>query len=50
MTYIADGFHAALATYRNGTIKRRAARYSVDYLKRQGWSGIDLRDLPIRHT
>lgn len=50
MNYIADGFHAALATYRNGTIKRRAARYSVDYLKQQGWSGISLRDLPIRHT
>ncbi|MFC7342050.1 radical SAM protein [Saccharopolyspora griseoalba] len=50
MTYIADGFHAAMATYRNGTIKRRAARYSVDFLNRQGWSGITLRDLPIRHT
>lgn len=49
MTYIAEGFHAALATYRNGTIKRRAARYSVAYLRRQG-ENVTLRDLPIRHT
>lgn len=50
MDYIADGFHACLASYTNGTIKRRAARYSVDYLLRHGWNGITLRDLPIRHT
>lgn len=50
LAYIADGFHAALATYAHGTIKRRAARYSVDYLHRQGWHGLRLRDLPIRHT
>lgn len=49
MTYVADGFHACLATYRHGTIKRRAARYSVDYLHRQG-DEMTLRDLPIRHT
>lgn len=48
--YISDGFHAALASYRNGTIKRRAARYSVDYLHRQGHADVTLRDLPIRHT
>lgn len=48
--YIADGFHAALASYRNGTIKRRAARYSVDYLHRHGQQNVSLRDLPIRHT
>lgn len=48
--YISDGFHAALASYRNGTIKRRAARYSADYLHRQGHADVALRDLPIRHT
>lgn len=48
--YVADGFHACLATYNHGTIKRRAARYSVDYLQRQGFNDITLRDLPIRHT
>ena len=50
MAYIADGFHACLQTYNHGTIKRRAARYSVNYLQRQGWHGLTLRDLPIRHT
>ncbi|MCI2421549.1 hypothetical protein MOQ72_29350 [Saccharopolyspora sp. K220] len=50
MTYIADAFHAALASYRNGTIKRRAARLSVGYLHRDGWTELTLRDLPIRHT
>ncbi|MBA8825295.1 hypothetical protein FHX42_002646 [Saccharopolyspora lacisalsi] len=49
MSYIADGFHAAPASYGNGTIKRRAARYSIDYLRRQGHD-VTLRDLPIRHT
>ncbi|MDP9643707.1 hypothetical protein J2S53_003652 [Actinopolyspora lacussalsi] len=49
MRYIADGFHAALSSYDNGTIKRRAARYSVDYLRRCGRE-TGLRDLPIRHT
>lgn len=48
--YITDGFHAALSSYRSGTIKRRAARYSVDYLDRQGQAHVTLRDLPIRHT
>lgn len=50
LAYIADGFHACLASYGNGTIKRRAARYSVQYLRRHGWDRITLRDLPIRHT
>lgn len=50
MSYVADGFHACLATYRHGTIKRRAARYSVNYLHRQGYREVTLRDLPIRHT
>lgn len=50
MDYIAEGFHACLNTYQHGTIKRRAARYSVDYLQRHGWSELTLRDLPIRHT
>lgn len=50
LTYIADGFHAALATYRHGTIKRRAARLTLDYLQRQDWRDLTLRDLPIRHT
>lgn len=50
MVYIADGFHACLQTYNHGTIKRRAARYSLEYLQRQGWDGLTLRDLPIRHT
>lgn len=50
MAYIADGFEACLNTYNHGTIKRRAARYTVDYLRRQDWKGITLRDLPIRHT
>lgn len=50
MDYIADGFHACLQSYNNGTIKRRAARYSVDYLHRQGYPETTLRDLPIRHT
>jgi hypothetical protein len=49
-TYIADGFAACLATYAHGTIKRRAARYSVDYLHRLGQDWVTLRDLPIRHT
>lgn len=49
-TYIADGFHAALRSYQNGTIKRRAARSSVDYLAREGERKVTLRDLPIRHT
>ncbi|WP_129287544.1 radical SAM protein [Streptomyces sp. GZWMJZ-114] len=48
--YIADGFTGCLATYRHGTIKRRAARASVDYLRRQGQPNLTLRDLPIRHT
>ncbi|MFF2226954.1 hypothetical protein ACFVV7_26975 [Streptomyces globisporus] len=48
--YIADGFTACLATYAHGTIKRRAARGSVDYLHRHGHNGVTLRDLPIRHT
>ncbi|WP_345368332.1 radical SAM protein [Saccharopolyspora cebuensis] len=50
MAYVADGFHACLASYRHGTIKRRAARYSIDYLRRHGWPSLTLRDLPIRHT
>ena len=49
MPYIVDGFHAALATYRHGTIKRRAARKSLEYLRARGWE-LSLRDLPIRHT
>ncbi len=49
MRYISDGFHAALSSYDNGTIKRRAARCSVDYLRRCGHE-VGLRDLPIRHT
>jgi len=48
--YIADGFEACLATYGHGTIKRRAARASVDYLHRNGQRQVSLRDLPIRHT
>jgi hypothetical protein len=48
--YIADGFEACLATYAHGTIKRRAARRSLDYLHRQGQRATTLRDLPIRHT
>ncbi|MGW9643060.1 hypothetical protein ACWHAU_28540 [Streptomyces albidoflavus] len=48
--YIADGFEACLATYHHGTIKRRAARHSVEYLHRQGQGSVTLRDLPIRHT
>ncbi|WP_052850164.1 radical SAM protein [Streptomyces avicenniae] len=48
--YIADGFAACLATYAHGTIKRRAARYCVDYLHRHGQPQVTLRDLPIRHT
>ena len=48
--YIADGFAACLATYTHGTIKRRAARYSVNYLHRHGQPQATLRDLPIRHT
>lgn len=50
MDYVADGFHACLATYNHGTIKRRAARFTADYLRRCGWDGLTLRDLPIRHT
>jgi len=50
MTYVADGFAACLATYAHGTIKRRAARASVDYLRRHGWPQVGLRGLPIRHT
>lgn len=50
MSYIADGFHACLQSYNNGTIKRRAARYTVDYLHRHGQPQLTLRDLPIRHT
>jgi hypothetical protein len=48
--YITDGFEACLASYAHGTIKRRAARRSVDYLHRHGHAGVTLRDLPIRHT
>lgn len=50
LNYIADGFHACLASYIHGTIKRRAARCTVDYLRRHGWQDVTLRDLPIRHT
>lgn len=50
MVYVADGFAACLRTYEHGTIKRRAARYSVNYLHRHGWPHASLRDLPIRHT
>lgn len=50
MDYVADGFHSCLATYWHGTIKRRAARYTVDYLHRHGAEGLTPRDLPIRHT
>lgn len=50
MDYVADGFHACLATYTHGTIKRRAARATADYLRRGGSGEITLRDLPIRHT
>jgi hypothetical protein len=50
LVYVADGFHACLASYNNGTIKRRAARYTVNYLHRHGQPDVTLRDLPIRHT
>ena len=50
MAYISDGFHACLASYANGTIKRRAARYALNYLHRCGWDQLRLRELPIRHT
>jgi hypothetical protein len=48
--YIEEGFSACLATYRYGTIKRRAARLCVDYLHRNGRTDVTLRDMPIRHT
>ncbi|MFJ4966029.1 radical SAM protein [Streptomyces sp. NPDC088729] len=48
--YVADGFTACLETYNHGTIKRRAARYCIDYLHRHGQPDVTLRDLPIRHT
>lgn len=50
MRYVADAFHGCLDTYQHGTIKRRAARYTLDYLHRTGADGLTLRDLPIRHT
>ena len=50
LPYISDGFDACLETYRHGTIKRRAARLSVEWLHRQGSTGVSVMDLPIRHT
>ena len=50
LSYISDGFNACLRTYRHGTIKRRAARLSVEWLHRQGSAGASVMDLPIRHT
>lgn len=50
MDYIIRGFEASLASYRNGTIKRRAAQMSVDWLHGHGDTEVTLSTLPIRHT
>lgn len=50
LSYISDGFNACLRTYSHGTIKRRAARLSVEWLHRQGLTNVSVMDLPIRHT